>query len=75
MLCEITPPDIRGKLVGYTEVMNNVGITLGFLVGYFCNDINNDDWNWRIMIGIGVVPPILILLLLPLIPESPRWLI
>lgn len=35
----------------------------------------SDSAKWRAMIGIGAVPPTMILLCLAMMPESPRWLI
>jgi MFS family permease len=31
--------------------------------------------KWRVMIGVGIIPPVLILACLVSLPESPRWLI
>lgn len=31
--------------------------------------------KWRVMLGIGIVPPVVIVLCLTFLPESPRWLI
>lgn len=41
-----------------------------------CSDVfDSDSARWRSMIGIGMLPPLLILACLSLMPESPRWLI
>jgi Sugar (and other) transporter len=37
--------------------------------------IANDSMKWRVMIGVGIIPPVLILACLVSLPESPRWLI
>jgi len=73
LLTELVPPEQRGKLVGYTEVINNVGIFLGFVIGYLLCDLPG-AWNWRLMLGLGAVPPFFIAFALHFIPESPRWL-
>lgn len=31
--------------------------------------------KWRVMLGIGIVPPAIIVMCLTFLPESPRWLI
>jgi len=74
LLSELTPSSMRGMLVSSTELVTNLGIVLGFIIGYFLSGLN-DGYNWRIMIGIGIIPPIFIIFFLPLIPESARWLI
>ena len=33
------------------------------------------DNNWRWMLAVGALPPVLILLFLLCLPESPRWLV
>ncbi len=41
-----------------------------------CSDVfSTPSARWRSMIGIGMLPPVLILACLSLMPESPRWLI
>lgn len=75
-IAEITPPDIRGRMVSLTDVCINVGIVLGSVVGFLCQQtIRSDDAKWRVMLGIGIIPPIVILLFLRVLPESPRWLL
>ncbi|KAM3576673.1 hypothetical protein VYU27_001476 [Nannochloropsis oceanica] len=75
-IAEITPPDIRGRMVSLTDVCINIGIVLGSVVGFLCQQtIRSDDAKWRVMLGIGIIPPIVILLFLRVLPESPRWLL
>lgn len=31
--------------------------------------------KWRVMLGIGILPPAIIVMCLTFLPESPRWLI
>jgi sugar porter (SP) family MFS transporter len=74
-IAEVTPKDIRGMMVAFSDVSINFGILLGFGVGIACKDtITSDDAKWRVMLGIGMVPPVLIILFLRYVPESPRWL-
>jgi sugar porter (SP) family MFS transporter len=75
-IAEICPPEIRGRMVSLTDVCINVGIVLGSIVGFLCEQtIISDDVKWRVMLGIGIIPPIVILLCLRFLPESPRWLL
>mmetsp|Transcript_30210 Transcript_30210/g.73530 ORF Transcript_30210/g.73530 Transcript_30210/m.73530 type:complete len:515 (-) Transcript_30210:414-1958(-) len=74
-LSEVVPPEKRGFLVCLFDVILNVGILEGYIVGYVIQvSLGDPGTRWRIMIAIGILPPILILLGLPFLQESPRWL-
>ncbi len=72
---EIAPPTFRGRLVGLVQF----NIVLGILVAYASNAIirtilGDDPTAWRWMLGVMVVPAVLFLVMLPTVPETPRWL-
>ncbi len=74
-IAEIAPAAQRGKLVS----INQLNIVLGIFAAYFSNYfilqwVQSPELNWRWMLGIGFFPAALYLILLVLIPESPRWL-
>lgn len=73
-MAELSPKRIRGALVSMNEVAINVGILLGFVAGYAFSGLS-DNVSWRWMLGVGAVPPVIILLSLLIMPESPRWLV
>ena len=54
-------------------------IVLGILLAYASNAdrprIAPGDDAWRWMFGVMVVPAVVFLLLLPTVPETPRWLL
>jgi MFS transporter, SP family, solute carrier family 2 (myo-inositol transporter), member 13 len=55
---------------------DNMSVTLGQLVSYGLGaGFTEVAHGWRYMIAVGGVPPILLAILLPLCPESPRQLI
>lgn len=85
-IAEISPANIRGKLVS----LNQMTIVLGILGAQIANWLIADDvpigytadeilasWNgqmgWRWMFWAEAVPAALFLLLAFFIPESPRW--
>eukprot|EP00730_Choanoeca_flexa_P007041 TRINITY_DN12272_c0_g1_i1.p1 TRINITY_DN12272_c0_g1~~TRINITY_DN12272_c0_g1_i1.p1 ORF type:complete len:568 (+),score=125.53 TRINITY_DN12272_c0_g1_i1:1928-3631(+) len=71
---ELSPKKVRGALVSFTEVAINIGILLGFLAGWaFASMPLNQGWRW--MLGVGGIPPAIILVALMIMPESPRWLV
>ncbi|GAA5933418.1 hypothetical protein JCM1841_004841 [Sporobolomyces salmonicolor] len=69
---ELSPTSLRGRLV----TLNVVAITFGQVFAYCINlAFQNVPHGWRYMVGLGAVPPILQLLLLGFLPESPRYLL
>jgi len=78
-IAEIAPPKVRGNLVAW----NQFAIIFGMLVIYFVNfgiskSGSGDAWlntiGWRYMFLSGAIPAGLFLLLLFLVPETPRYL-
>ncbi|MCV7194376.1 sugar porter family MFS transporter [Mycolicibacterium brumae] len=71
---EVAPPAHRGRLVGLVQF----NIVLGILVAYASNtvirELVDSDHAWRWMLGVMLVPSVIFLLLLPTVPETPRWL-
>ncbi|KAJ7069602.1 general substrate transporter [Mycena amicta] len=75
-LAECTPPAIRGRCTGLIQLANNIGIALSFWVNYFASKtIQPTERQWRIPFALQIVPGVLFLLLTPLQPESPKYLI
>ena len=76
-IAEVAPKSVRGKLVSFFDLFINVGILAGYVVGYVVGTMMLLDIStaWRLMLGLGAVPPLLILCTLPLMPESPRYLV
>ncbi|HEX8712654.1 MAG TPA: D-xylose transporter XylE [Terracidiphilus sp.] len=78
-IAEIAPPKVRGNLVAW----NQFAIIFGMLVIYFVNfgiskagsgDVWLNQIGWRYMFLSGAIPAGLFLLLLFLVPETPRFL-
>jgi sugar porter (SP) family MFS transporter len=78
-IAEITPADIRGRLVAVNQIAIVGGIALTSCINYFIAKGGDQAWlienGWRWMFGTGIVPAVLFAALLIPIPESPRWLI
>ena len=71
-ISEVAPPAKRGALNTVFDVAINGGILAGYITGYLVQ-ISPVVHKWRLMLGLGAVLPALVLLLLPHLPESPRW--
>jgi sugar porter (SP) family MFS transporter len=78
-IAEIAPPKWRGRL----GALFQLGIVTGILITLFINgriqSFGDEAWNvamgWRWMLAAEVLPAFAFIALLPLIPESPKWLI
>ncbi len=70
-ISEMAPANRRGALVLLSVVMITSGEAISFLVDYSLASTQ----SWRLMLGSGLIPAILLLLGLLLLPTSPRWLV
>ncbi|KZV86359.1 general substrate transporter [Exidia glandulosa HHB12029] len=71
---EISPPHMRGFLTGMTQFMIAVGFLVAFWVGYGCQFLDSNA-QWRVPLGIQIIPAALLFLGMFVLPYSPRWLI
>ncbi|MBR6663867.1 MAG: sugar porter family MFS transporter [Alphaproteobacteria bacterium] len=70
-LSEISPQNIRGMFVSLFQL----AITAGILLSYLINRIfANFEFNWRWMLGSGVIPAIILLIGILFLSDTPRWL-
>jgi MFS family permease len=84
-IAEIAPAEVRGRMVS----VNQLNIVIGISAAFFCNymilklgqsdatwalSLQFDEWGWRWMLGVEILPALLYLLALLAVPESPRWL-
>ncbi|GAA0173506.1 secondary carrier transporter [Lithospermum erythrorhizon] len=70
---EIAPASCRGLLTSFTEVFVNIGILLGYISNLALSTLPI-NLNWRLMLGLGTIPSIILGLGVLAMPESPRWL-
>ncbi|XP_057455489.1 probable polyol transporter 4 [Lotus japonicus] len=73
-IAEISPNTTRGSLTAFPEIFINIGILLGYVSNYAFSGFS-PHINWRIMLGVGILPSVFIGFALFIIPESPRWLV
>ncbi|KAK5170541.1 uncharacterized protein LTR77_005129 [Saxophila tyrrhenica] len=72
---ELAPPSLRGFFGGLNGVMILLGYSLASYMGLAFFHASDPVVQWRAPLGLALVPPTLMLLLLPILPESPRWLL
>jgi len=72
---ELAPPALRGLFGGLNGALIVVGYSFSSYMGLAFFHANNPMVQWRTPLGLALVFPVLTLLLLPVFPESPRWLL
>ena len=72
-ISEIAPLNLRGGLGTVNQLAVTVGLLTGQVLGV--DYLLGTDEGWPYLLGIAVFPSILQLLLLPICPESPRYLL
>lgn len=75
-IAECSPPAIRGRLIGLFEIVIQFSQVVGFWVNYGVNKNISMSSNsqWQIPFGLQLAPGTLLIILMFLQPESPRWL-
>ncbi|HVU34849.1 MAG TPA: sugar porter family MFS transporter [Opitutaceae bacterium] len=74
-IAEISPPQVRGRLVAVNQLNIVVGILLSFVANYLIARHVAGDSAWRWMLGVVAVPSVAFFVLLFGVVESPRWLV
>jgi SP family arabinose:H+ symporter-like MFS transporter len=85
-IAEISPADLRGRMVSFNQLNIVVGISVAYFSNYlilnlgqsdlaWAQTLNMGEWNWRWMLGVEALPAIAYFFGLFSVPESPRWLV
>jgi sugar porter (SP) family MFS transporter len=83
-IAEISPPQLRGRMVSFNQLNIVLGISVAFFTNYiilqlgdsteqWALDMKFAEYNWRYMLGLEAIPAILYFLALFFVPRSPRW--
>ncbi|CAO3580965.1 unnamed protein product [Absidia cylindrospora] len=70
---EIAPKHLRGRLITIHQYAITLGIFCASWVVYGTIKIQNGS-SWRLAMGLQMIPCLILLILIQLIPESPRYL-
>ncbi|KLT46133.1 quinate permease [Cutaneotrichosporon oleaginosum] len=74
-IAEISPPAIRGRLIGIYELGWQIGAVVGFWIGYGVNQhIPYGNVQWIIPFAVQLIPGGMLGLGCLTLKESPRWL-
>jgi MFS family permease len=74
---ELCHPDIRGLVTSLQQFMLGVGALAAAWISYgtYVGFEPTDSKQWRVSLGIQIIPAAILGLLILFFPESPRWLI
>lgn len=72
---EISPPSIRGQLVGLYELSWQCGGIIGYWINYgVLQNVPSSTRQWMIPFAVQIIPAGIFLCGIFFLPESPRWL-
>jgi len=72
---EIAHPDVRGRITSLQQFMLGIGSFVAGWVSYGTFIGLSTTAQWRLPLGLQMLPAIILAALIFLFPESPRWLI
>lgn len=72
-ISEIAPAKDRGKMVAMFQFNIVLGILVAYLSNYLLQDVGEGAWRW--MLGVEGIPAIIFVVLVWMVPRSPRWLV
>lgn len=72
-IAELSPANMRGRLVLFNCVFITLGETIAYFIGYILH--NDTHLSCRLMFLTCLLPSILLLINIHYVPKSPRWLI
>jgi MFS family permease len=74
---EMAPSHIRGYIMAFWQLFYSVGSFIAYWINYACSLHRQTlgDWDWRMVVIFQIMVPLIIMILLPFQPETPRWYI
>ncbi|KAG7087320.1 hypothetical protein E1B28_013297 [Marasmius oreades] len=70
---ETAPSQIRGTLTATYQLFITFGILVAYCISIGARELHSQG-SWQIVVGIGIVWPLILGLGILFMPESPRWL-
>ncbi|KAH8665714.1 general substrate transporter [Tricladium varicosporioides] len=75
MVAELAHPRQRGTVLGFFNTFWYVGAIVAAWGSFGSGHLTTSSWSWRIPSLIQGVAPIFLMIMLPFMPESPRFLL
>ncbi|KAF2430594.1 MFS sugar transporter-like protein [Tothia fuscella] len=74
---ELSPPEIRGKIMSFWQMFYSVGSFIAYWVGYACQKHKTTlgEWDWKMIVIFQLLVPVFIVSMIFTLPETPRWYI
>ncbi|EPE10558.1 sugar transporter [Ophiostoma piceae UAMH 11346] len=74
---EMAPPEIRGVIMAFWQLFYSVGSFIAYWINYACSLHREKlgEWDWKMVVIFQILVPLIIIVLLPFQPETPRWYI
>lgn len=73
-IAEVSPPKIRGRLVGIYEIGVQAGTCVGFWINYGLKiNMKPSTSQWMIPFAIQLIPGGILILGMLFLPDSPRY--
>jgi MFS transporter, SP family, arabinose:H+ symporter len=73
-LAEVSPAQLRGRIVGSFQFSVSIGVVLAFGLGYLLSSHMQPGASWRYTLAAGAIPALLCEIFLQRSSPSPRWL-
>jgi len=75
-LAEFSPASVRGRFLSFFDILQAVGSLLGFWINYIIQgSMESNRFQWQLPVFVQFFPAAMLVVILPWLPESPRWLI
>jgi sugar porter (SP) family MFS transporter len=68
---EMAPASVRGRFVSSYQL----AITMGILLAEIVDAVLSESGDWRVMLGLAVIPGAALAILMLPMPDTPRWLL
>ncbi|KAJ3075817.1 hypothetical protein HK102_005528 [Quaeritorhiza haematococci] len=73
-ISETAPTEVRGRMIAVQQLMITIGIFIASCVNSVILSFLSGDLEWRLAMGMQVIPGSLLVLIIIFMPYSPRWL-
>lgn len=67
---EMAPKQTRGRFVSSYQL----AITIGILLADIVDAAFSASGEWRVMLGLAIIPGIMLIMVVSVMPDTPRWL-
>jgi SP family myo-inositol transporter-like MFS transporter 13 len=74
-IAELAPAPFRGRLVTLNVLFVTLGQVVAYVVGWLFVELGDEKTGWRWLVGLGALPAAVQVLVMLIMPETPRWLV